>query len=57
MNLNLHLSGIQNSNSNELGIKKKAEKRKGIIPAVGPNSPSSAHFQTVPRAAQTLVLR
>ena len=37
MNLNLHLSGIQNSNSNELGIKKKAEKkRKGIIPVVGP---------------------
>jgi hypothetical protein len=27
MNLNLHLSGIQNSNSNELGIKKKAEKK------------------------------
>jgi hypothetical protein len=37
MNSNLHSSGIQNSNSNELGIKKKAEKkRKGIIPAVGP---------------------
>jgi hypothetical protein len=28
MNLNLHLSGIQNLNSNELGIKKKAKKRK-----------------------------
>ena len=28
MNLNLHLSGIQNLNSNELGIKKKAEKNK-----------------------------
>jgi hypothetical protein len=27
MNLNLHLSGIQNLNSNELGIKKKAEKK------------------------------
>jgi hypothetical protein len=26
MNLNLNLSGIQNLNSNELGIKKKAEK-------------------------------
>jgi hypothetical protein len=26
MNLKLHLSGIQNLNSNELGIKKKAEK-------------------------------
>jgi hypothetical protein len=28
MNLNLHLSGIQNLNSNELGIKKKAKKKK-----------------------------
>jgi hypothetical protein len=35
--LNLHLSGIQNSNSNELGIKKKAEKKeKEKFPALGP---------------------
>ena len=38
MNLNLHLSGIKNSNSNELGINKKAEKKgKGKIPCAWAN--------------------
>jgi hypothetical protein len=44
--LNLHLSGIQNLNSNELGIKKKAEKREIPPPKPfhGPISLLSAHL-------------
>jgi hypothetical protein len=46
VNLNLHLSGIQNLNSNELGIKKKAEKREIPLPKLfhGPISLLPVHL-------------